>query len=419
MGLPTAGAQGTLAAPAISVHMASSSPPTRQLPILGGTETLPTLFQRWVEGFLPGPIPRETKATCLDCAMCGSNGGATPGYTPFRPDVKCCSYLPALPNFLIGRVLNDDDPAGAAGRASVEARVRSRIAVTPLGAGTAPVFALLYQQGDASSSKLFGRSRALICPHFVDENGGLCGIWKYRNAVCTTFFCKHERGAVGQQFWMDLREVLRAAEEELAIWSAMERGLDEATLRRLITMTVSRAATPLSTELIDGLEEVYAKQVWGQWLGREEEFYRACATDVEALTWDDVCRIGGSALRARLAVVQDSYRQLRSAEIPARLSGKRLSQRHIDDDRVQVETYSPYDPAILSNRVVGLLRYFDGGPTADALDRIEQVESVRLTEDLVRMLADHGILREVGNGNDVGAAGAGDATRTLPALGAT
>jgi hypothetical protein len=386
---------------------------TRQLPVLSGAEPLPPLFQRWADECLPGLIPRETKATCHDCAMCVS-GGATPrANTGFRPDTKCCTYLPELPNFLVGRVLNDDDPGGAVGRASVEARVRAQIAVTPLGLGMSPVYALLYQHGQNTSSQLFGRSRSMRCPHFVDENGGTCGIWKHRDAVCATYFCKHVRGAVGQQFWIDLREVLHVAEEELAIWSAMERGIDEATLRHLITMTVSRAGTPLSTELVDGRERAFAEQVWGRWLGQEEEFYRACATDVDALSWADVCRIGGSLLRARAAVLQDSYARLRSAELPARLSGRRLTQRRVDDDRALVETYSPYDPTTLSHRVVGLLRYFDGGPTADALDRIEKTENVRLTEDLVRMLADYGILREGVNSN-----GDGDAPRSAPALGA-
>jgi hypothetical protein len=37
----------------------------------------------------------------------GSSGASA---LAFHPETKCCTYIPALPNFLVGRIVEDDDP---------------------------------------------------------------------------------------------------------------------------------------------------------------------------------------------------------------------------------------------------------------------------------------------------------------------
>src|SRR5947209_14647397 len=87
---------------------------------------LPPLYAAWMDQLLAGSIPEETEATCSDCAMCTTGSGQA-SVSPFffDPRTKCCTYIPQLPNFLVGRILADDDPAFAAGRATVEARLRT------------------------------------------------------------------------------------------------------------------------------------------------------------------------------------------------------------------------------------------------------------------------------------------------------
>jgi hypothetical protein len=72
------------------------------------SSTLPPLYAEWAESFLGGPIPAETDATCQDCAMCPPPGKRPATGVFFSPDVKCCSYMPTLPNFLVGRMLGND-----------------------------------------------------------------------------------------------------------------------------------------------------------------------------------------------------------------------------------------------------------------------------------------------------------------------
>src|SRR6476661_2494548 len=86
-------------------------------------DALPQLYRTRVAAVFDREIPRETKATCDDCAMCDQSR-AVPSVDGlnrlFRPDTKCCTYHPKLPNYLVGALLSDEDPAMAEGRRRIE-----------------------------------------------------------------------------------------------------------------------------------------------------------------------------------------------------------------------------------------------------------------------------------------------------------
>src|ERR1700757_1244641 len=95
------------------------------------SELLPPLYAAWVRELLDGSIPRETRATCDNCAMCGNGTKSVSSSVEyFDPAVKCCTYVPVLHNFLIGRILLDDDPSATLGQATVEARINEGIALS-------------------------------------------------------------------------------------------------------------------------------------------------------------------------------------------------------------------------------------------------------------------------------------------------
>ena len=287
---------------------------------------LPPLHARWMGELLAGPIPPETEATCDDCAMC-AKGGAPRGDTHFfRPDVKCCSYVPELPNFLVGRILADKDPALAAGRKSVATRIQAGVGVTPLGLGQPPVYRVLYEQG---APRAFGQSQALRCPHFLDDGVGRCAIWRHRNSVCTTWFCKHVRGAVGARFWRSLNQLLGAVEVALARWCVLEIGLGGEALQRLFPPPGTRdQGGHLDADALDGVANAaQSRAVWGAWWGRERDLCRESARLVDGLTWERVIAIGGPEVRIFARTTHEAYRALASSELPDRLSPGR-STRH-------------------------------------------------------------------------------------------
>jgi hypothetical protein len=354
--------------------------------------TLPPLYAGWIDDLLDGPLPHESEATCEDCAMWPGAGSSGAGALAFHPETKCCTYIPSLPNFLVGRIVEDDDPAMAPGRASVEARIDARLGVTPMGIDRPAVHALLYQVGVGGA---FGRSRTLRCPHYREDAGGACGIWRHRNGVCSTWFCKHSRGATGQRFWHGLEQLLAIVERELARWCLLRLDLDADVLARLLPRGTDRASAsaPLDGATIDGqMHDAAYRALWGSWLGREREFYRESARRVNELRWSDVARIGGASVEALARVVAHAHRRTASTTIPERLVVGQLQTVAAGRERVLVITYNPYDPLELPRLLIDVLGSFDGRPTREALEQIRQERDINVQPSLVRRLVDFGVL---------------------------
>ena len=354
---------------------------------------LPPLYAKWFDELLGGEIPPETRATCHDCVMCES-GDAPPGSRLFNPQTKCCSYLPKLHNFLTGMILLDEDPAMARGRASVAARLQAGLAVTPLGLEQNPRQKLLYENIDV---RAFGRAQSLRCPHYIDEQGGLCGVWKYRNSICSTWFCKYVRGAQGRQFWETAKQLLLAIEDELARWCVLELNVGEEALEELLPSRVAEGRRNLTPEELDErVDPARQRRLWGAWYGREREFYEACGAMVARLSWPEVLALCGSEVRAWARLTYKAYRALISDDIPARLRLGSFTVMEAGADFYRLSHPNiGMDVFTLSAKVMRLLPYFDGRPTADIVAQITAQERLRFTDDLLRQLVDFKILTPV------------------------
>jgi len=357
-----------------------------------GGEPLPPLYARWMADLLGGIIPRESRASCDKCAMCATAGAgreSTPRGVFFDPAVKCCTYVPDLPNFLVGGILSDTDAAAEFGRRTVEKRIADAIGVTPFGLTKSPVHALLYR----NSSDAFGRTRAFRCPHYI-EDGGRCGVWRHRNSVCTTWFCKHVRGQVGYTFWhSSMLQLLGQVEGELTHWCVLELQLGDDALRHLMANGPEGRAGDITGDALDNKvdPEIYA-QIWGAWRGREHEFFARCAELVRPLSWADVLAICGAEARVHARLTEESYRRLTSDDIPPVLEVGPMQLAHMRRGTMRISTYSGYDPLDVPNQVMELLPYFDGRPTEDVLATIAEERGIRLEPDLVRKLVDFMLL---------------------------
>ncbi|MBI5542742.1 MAG: hypothetical protein HY901_02560, partial [Deltaproteobacteria bacterium] len=122
-------------------------------------------------------------------------------------------------------------------------------------------------------------------------------MWRHRNGVCSTWFCKHARGFTARRFWSALEQALTTAEEALARHCVLALDPGPEALRRLFSRRVLRPMAEPSE--LDGqvVESVY-RAVWGRWAGREQELFRAAADLVASLRWEEVVRIGGSEVAA-------------------------------------------------------------------------------------------------------------------------
>jgi hypothetical protein len=303
----------------------------------------------------------------------------------FRADAKCCTYVPALANFLVGAALREL-PEGPA-RASVEARIEDVSTCTPHGLDVNEADRAAYQAVVAEET--FGRAPGLRCPHYLHEQGGLCGIWRHRNGVCATWFCKHDRGALGQRFWQAVEALLTLIERELSHWCACQ--------------LLYREAPPVAEGDDESLPE------WQAWLPRRRDYYLRAAALVDELTWSEVQVIGGAELGEAAERVLVAYTAIRTAHAsgPARADGTKLVQlrrppavlvagklkvAHRGPETTRVVTYSDSDALELPSELVALLPRFDGRATEQVLAELA-CEGVILTPDLVARLVDFAVLR--------------------------
>jgi hypothetical protein len=352
---------------------------------------LPPLYAGWMNDLLGGPIPHESKATCDDCAMCAKPGQDGPDDYFFDPDIKCCSIVPDLSNFLVGGILsgNGDDHAALKGVESVERRISEGIAVTPLGLFKPPVFKLIYDNID----KAFGQSLTLRCPHYVEDTGQ-CGIWHHRGSVCATWFCKHVRGTVGRNFWRtSLERLLGLLEKDLAKWCVLKVGLGVEALEELLGPYKDAQSGLLSRDHLDNRSDpACQRRIWGEWYGRERDFFIQCARSVEPLSWRQALEICGPEARIFAEFTRRAYEKLVSDEVPSALKVGGVQLVRITRGVSRLKSYSPYDPLDVPSEVMELLGCFDGRPTEAVLNAIAAEKGTHLDPQLIRKLCDFEVL---------------------------
>lgn len=275
---------------------------------------LPLAVARLAPELVEAALPDESLA---DCARCPLAGGS------FLADVRCCTYHPALPNFLVGRALSRED----AGSERVRARLQDPDGVGPLGIAPPGGWSERYQRERDTG---FGRDPSWTCPYWVA--GPLsCSIWRDRNAVCRSWHCKHVDGVRGHHLWSAVRALGRGAEVRLAEWCAAE---------------LAPPADPSG---------------W-------EGYYRACADRVDRAATEDLAHLADEGLGALRQAVQDALAGLH-VPMPDVL-GPNVRGVTPRGDQVELVGYTPWHGVVLPRAVFVLLAELDGERTwQDAVQR--------------------------------------------------
>lgn len=356
-------------------------------------EGLPALYRALLPELFAREVPAERKATCSSCAMCGGGGlhvvESVDGPSRlFRPDTKCCTFHPRLPNYLLGALFADPDPALDAGRARLRQKLERRVGVSPMWITAPAKFELMYQ----NSRKSFGRAGALLCPYF-EQDGGLCTIWKYRDAVCSTFFCKHVAGADGRNFWMGVKSYLARAELNLARMAALEL-LPDVVLDNKDRLREG----PLSADDLDDRpppEREYTA-LWGTWAGQEETYYRRCFEVVSGITREQLTAAMGLDGRIELAQLERFYERATHTKLADRLQlNASATVKWLPDGSVALASYSEYDAIALPGTAYPLLVAFTGSePVAAVRERLRSERGADLGDEVLAVLYQHRILIE-------------------------
>jgi hypothetical protein len=325
---------------------------------------MPDFYQLFLSSEFNITVPEETATTCSDCAMWSAGDENFPNRITFSKESKCCTHYPNLPNYLVGALLDDENPAQETGKSRLLNELKRRTGTLPHGLFRPRKFDFLIRHSPDS----FGRSTTLICP-FYERKRGFCTVWSYRNSMCGTWFCKYVDGEDGRLFWLTLRQFLLYAEESLSRYAMMKAEWPTES----ILYTQSRE-TPLSAEEMDEKPMrtgVYEK-LWQKYAGREEEWYRESYRILQAITPDEFLSIIGVNGRILMDNVFTKLKVVSSNRIPRTLKrNPELKVIDFGDDSYTLTVYSTFDPVTLSKRMYEILDIFTGKKTTDGI--IEQL----------------------------------------------
>ena len=344
-------------------------------------EALPEFYRKFLPDFFNNTIPVENIATCHDCPMLLETGEEGLKEDYFSPASKCCTHYPNLPNYIVGGLLNSKAKDLKEGRQRIRDKIESRIGVTPHGILRPQKyhFLLTHTQLD-----YFGRSEWLICPYY-DREKGICTIRPFWNSVCNTWFCKYTAGYDGRAFWLTLKKYMKSVEEALTYYTLFKMGRDP---RDIILSDSSN--TLLKVEELDDkpLNHKAYRSLWGDWVGREEDFYQETYSIVQAMTRDDFDHITGINQTVMLEDLKVKHKILSTTKPPEILKrNPELQIKKMDENSCFLIGYSPRDPVEVSRRLYEILDFFDGERSNEEVYRlIRKQDKAVPSEDLLLSL---------------------------------
>lgn len=238
---------------------------------------LPELYGALLPSGLLNLDPAETKATCDSCAMAPGRAPRSVKHT-YREDLKCCTFHPFLPNYMVGAILEREFESEAFARDEIRRKIAAREYALPIGIAAPVRYQLEFQKRRPGQ---FGNREDWLCPYF-DRQQNRCGVWRQRGSVCTSFYCQSDRGSRGLKFWSDLENYISYVEmallqEVLALHAFSPRQVSDqlAYLNR-------RQGTQLEKRSWI-LPERKARQLWNGFFDEQEEFYKKSYRQVQAL----------------------------------------------------------------------------------------------------------------------------------------
>lgn len=243
---------------------------------------LPSLYQLFFSKELLAVERPEPLATCANCAMTLENQitkcKTRKPEISYQANLKCCTYFPFMPNYLVGAILESEDTAESI-RQEIQSRIKKRVYALPIG-----IVPPIPHQVEFNHRKKndFGNRADWLCPYYsLSENN--CGIWRFRGAVCSTFFCKTIGGKKGQLYWTKLSDYLTYVEaalmEEVLVqldFSPRQISENLQYLNRFDATAAEKKLHCLPLEL--------AKELWNGYFDQQDWFYRRSFEIVSSLS---------------------------------------------------------------------------------------------------------------------------------------
>jgi len=347
---------------------------------------LPPVYRPLFDEFFDKEKVIETRAKCDTCSMCNHGDPSPVPMEYFRSDTKCCTYFPQLPNYLVGAVLADPSPEQAEGKKRLRKIIASRIGITPWWVNRSGKMQLIF----SAYSDGFGRAESLRCPLYDQHNPeASCTIWRHRETVCMTYYCKYNGGQRGYEFWVAFKDYLAQVQAYTVKFAA------EAVDRSVIEPPFKKNLTVEEIDDLPPKDSDYAKW-WGKWAGREEEFYIKCHEWLESVPKEQFAmNIDAIApVKQKLDETKHRYSLLEQKLIPANLVRNARMREHHVGEKVVVTTYHRYDSFSLDKDLYDVVGMFRSNESLqENLDRLKG-EGIELAPDLIEFLFAAGVLVE-------------------------
>jgi hypothetical protein len=214
----------------------------------------------------------ETKATCDSCLE-------VPRY---KEHLKCCTFHPFLPNYLVGQILRDEQKKTTFVSEVLQHKISKRHYALPLGV-LAPV---RYQvEFNSLKSKLFGQKEEWLCPYY-DRTWDRCGIWRNRGSVCTSFYCQSSKGRRGGNFWKLSLDYLSYVEMVLAEEALVQLDFSPRQISDLLK-DLNRFEASAAELKSDSLPLKKARDLWNGYYDDQPGFYLKSLAVIQGLSQKD------------------------------------------------------------------------------------------------------------------------------------
>lgn len=154
----------------------------------------------------------------VDCQSCYRASSKYKGPWPYKDTLKCCTFHPFLPNYLVGGILKDNNFKEL--QKIIKIKIQAGTHALPIGL-LAPLDYQIHFKNKKPQE--FGQQEKFLCPYY-DKKNNQCGIWPYRGVVCTTFFCQSSYGRRGKQLWKKINDYFSYVEAALLEEVLIQRG---------------------------------------------------------------------------------------------------------------------------------------------------------------------------------------------------
>jgi Fe-S-cluster containining protein len=233
---------------------------------------MPAVYERFFPKSFWNSSVEETKATCGQCIEAPKK---------YDHDLKCCTFWPVIPNYIVGAILQSKDEKYKEAQEIILKHIQQHRWNLPIGLIAPSDYQVDFKK---KKTEIFGRDEKFLCPYY-SKSGNNCSLWLYRGSVCTSFFCHSSYKKKGQNFWHKYENY----------FSYLEMGISQEILvyKDYSPRDVSDQVDMLMLEKKIKLTDEKYKKIWKHNFGREREFYIEAAQFADAMPKSQVNEILG------------------------------------------------------------------------------------------------------------------------------